>query len=113
MIYGKNNIITTFDYFFSWLILICVFVLIYVILLELLSLILLILYSKKKINTPVYLPQSLINWLNEIKKLAHCWGAQILEAGEQGHIDSNSGHGPWPEGLLVFIQFLKKLNEST
>jgi predicted alpha/beta hydrolase family esterase len=41
--------------------------------------------------------------------LAAKWGATLSDAGESGHINCTSGHGPWPEGLLQFGQFLKKL----
>jgi predicted alpha/beta hydrolase family esterase len=41
--------------------------------------------------------------------LASKWGAAITDAGETGHINVASGHGPWPEGLLQFGQFLKGL----
>jgi predicted alpha/beta hydrolase family esterase len=41
--------------------------------------------------------------------LAGKWGAALSNAGESGHIDVASGHGPWPEGLLRFGQFLKTL----
>lgn len=33
----------------------------------------------------------------------------FLDTGANGHIDETSGHGPWPEGLLVFSQFMQKL----
>jgi uncharacterized protein len=41
--------------------------------------------------------------------LASQWGASITDAGETGHINIASGHGPWPEGLLAFGQFLRTL----
>lgn len=41
--------------------------------------------------------------------LADKWGASLRNAGETGHINVASGHGPWPEGLLQFGQFLKQL----
>ena len=41
--------------------------------------------------------------------LAAQWGAKLTDAGETGHINVASGHGPWPEGLLAFGQFLKAL----
>ncbi len=41
--------------------------------------------------------------------LAQKWGAKFTDAGEVGHINVVSGHGPWPEGLLQFGQFLKGL----
>ncbi|MGJ3264794.1 MAG: RBBP9/YdeN family alpha/beta hydrolase [Salinarimonas sp.] len=41
--------------------------------------------------------------------IAGAWGAQLTDAGESGHIDTASGHGPWPEGLMRFAGFLKRL----
>ncbi|WP_029030571.1 RBBP9/YdeN family alpha/beta hydrolase [Salinarimonas rosea] len=41
--------------------------------------------------------------------IAAAWGAQLTDAGESGHIDTASGHGPWPEGLMRFAGFLKRL----
>ncbi len=41
--------------------------------------------------------------------LAQTWGARLTDAGEAGHINIASGHGPWPDGLLQFGQFLKSL----
>lgn len=41
--------------------------------------------------------------------LALDWGASIVDAGEAGHINAESGHGPWPEGLMRFATFMAKL----
>jgi uncharacterized protein len=41
--------------------------------------------------------------------LALAWGSHLVEAGEAGHIDHRSGHGPWPEGMMRFAGFLSKL----
>lgn len=41
--------------------------------------------------------------------IAAAWGALLLDAGEAGHINTESGHGPWPEGTMVFAQFLSRL----
>ena len=41
--------------------------------------------------------------------LAKAWGAELVEAGAQGHINTASGHGPWPEGMMRFAGFLSKL----
>ena len=46
---------------------------------------------------------------NETGSLAQAWGAPLLDAGEAGHINPDSGHGPWPEGLMAFGGFLNKL----
>ncbi|WP_297321907.1 alpha/beta hydrolase [uncultured Bartonella sp.] len=43
------------------------------------------------------------------ENLAKDWGSLFIDAGEAGHINSASGYGPWPEGLMVFSHFLAKL----
>lgn len=43
------------------------------------------------------------------RELSQNLGAFFLDAGANGHIDETTGHGPWPEGLLVFSQFMQKL----
>jgi uncharacterized protein len=40
---------------------------------------------------------------------ANAWGSLLLDAGEVGHINAESGHGPWPEGTMVFARFLAGL----
>lgn len=39
----------------------------------------------------------------------YAWGSAISDAGEAGHINTDSGHGPWPEGLMRFAGFMKTL----
>ena len=41
--------------------------------------------------------------------IANAWGSMLIDAGESGHLNPESGHGPWPEGTMVFAQFLSKL----
>lgn len=43
------------------------------------------------------------------ERCAIAWGATVLDAGAAGHLDAASGYGPWPEGLMSFAGFLKKL----
>lgn len=43
------------------------------------------------------------------KALAAAWGSAFIDAGAAGHINTASGHGPWPEGVLRFGGFLKSL----
>jgi hypothetical protein len=38
--------------------------------------------------------------------LAAAWGARLVDLRESGHVDVDSGHGPWPEGLMTFGKFL-------
>jgi len=44
-----------------------------------------------------------------VEDLAFAWGAAMLDAGEAGHINTESGHGPWPEGLMSLAHFLSRL----
>jgi predicted alpha/beta hydrolase family esterase len=37
------------------------------------------------------------------------WGSDFMLAGDAGHINAESGHGPWPEGLLMFGELMKRL----
>ena len=43
------------------------------------------------------------------ESLAAALGASFVDAGEAGHLNEESGHGPWPEGLMRFAGFLKSL----
>ena len=45
------------------------------------------------------------------RALAEMWGSNFISAGACGHINSASGHGPWPEGLMQFGWFLKRISE--
>ncbi len=49
--------------------------------------------------------------ISRAKELAGKWGATLSEAGPVGHINTESGHGPWPEGLMQFGWFLKRIGE--
>jgi predicted alpha/beta hydrolase family esterase len=37
---------------------------------------------------------------------ADSWGSELVNVGDQGHINADSGHGEWPEGL----ELLKRLD---
>ena len=37
------------------------------------------------------------------------WGSDFMLAGDAGHINAASGHGPWPEGLLQFAELMKRV----
>ena len=43
------------------------------------------------------------------EKLAVLWGLDLADAGDAGHINAESGHGPWPEGLMRLAGLLSKL----
>lgn len=46
---------------------------------------------------------------DKAEDIAYAWGAQIIDAGDAGHLDAASGRGPWPEGLMTFTRFLGRL----
>ncbi len=37
------------------------------------------------------------------------WGSDFKLAGDAGHINVASGHGPWPEGMLMFAELMRRL----
>ncbi|WP_230530769.1 RBBP9/YdeN family alpha/beta hydrolase [Microvirga roseola] len=41
--------------------------------------------------------------------IAYAWGSAFVDAGDAGHLNTASGYGPWPEGLMRFAGFLKRL----
>jgi len=45
----------------------------------------------------------------ESEAFASTLGVEIVDAGSSGHINGDSGHGPWPEGLMRFAGFMKTL----
>lgn len=47
--------------------------------------------------------------LEVAEDLAAGWGSLFIDAGDAGHIDTDAGYGPWPEGSMVFAQFLSRL----
>ena len=40
---------------------------------------------------------------------ANDWGAFLVDAGEAGHINEESGHGPWPEGLMLLAELMRRV----
>lgn len=44
--------------------------------------------------------------------LGAAWGADVSIIAGAGHINTASGHGPWPEGLLTFGLFLRSLGAA-
>lgn len=41
--------------------------------------------------------------------MANCWGSEFHVAGDVDHINAASGHGPWPEGLMMFTRLMQRL----
>ncbi len=73
-------------------------------------------YSRPSPRAPLRWPSLLIAsrtdpWatIEQSRALAQSWGAEFVDAGESGRLDANSGHGPWPDGLLKLAGLLKRL----
>jgi predicted alpha/beta hydrolase family esterase len=44
------------------------------------------------------------------RNLASLWGLDLADAGDSGHINAESGHGPWPEGLMRLAGLFSRLS---
>jgi uncharacterized protein len=40
------------------------------------------------------------------RHLAELWGSRFVNAGHVGHINVDSGHGPWPDGESIFQELI-------
>jgi predicted alpha/beta hydrolase family esterase len=47
--------------------------------------------------------------VDRARVLANAWGASFVSAGKCGHINTASGHGPWPEGKRLLNAFATQL----
>jgi uncharacterized protein len=50
--------------------------------------------------------------IERAKEFAAAWGSDLSIIANAGHINTASGHGPWPDGLLTFGLFLKSLGPA-
>jgi predicted alpha/beta hydrolase family esterase len=39
--------------------------------------------------------------LARARRFAGAWGATLVDLGDAGHVNVESGHGPWPEGVAL------------
>jgi predicted alpha/beta hydrolase family esterase len=46
---------------------------------------------------------------DDAERKALAWRSRLHDAGESGHINVESGHGPWPEGAMRLAGFVKRL----
>lgn len=67
-------------------------------------------------SAPLAFPSLLIASRNDpfctyarAEDLALDLGAALVDAGDSGHINAASGHGPWPEGLMQLAAFMRRL----
>ncbi|MFG1358487.1 RBBP9/YdeN family alpha/beta hydrolase [Xanthobacter pseudotagetidis] len=41
------------------------------------------------------------------------WGAALVDAGDAGHVNAEAGFGPWPEGSMRLLGFLRALKAES
>ena len=46
-----------------------------------------------------------------VRRLAEHWGSRFVNAGAVGHINLDSGHGPWPQGETLLTDLIKAFAE--
>ncbi len=47
---------------------------------------------------------------DEAETLSKRWDAELVDAGDSGHLNVASGHGPWPDGLIRLASLLRSLS---
>jgi predicted alpha/beta hydrolase family esterase len=47
--------------------------------------------------------------LDAAARLAAEWGSTLIDAGAAGHINTDSGHGPWPEGQVHLQRLMSRI----
>lgn len=50
--------------------------------------------------------------LKRAESFAAAWGSKLVNIGAAGHINADSGYGPWPEGLRLLREFVATLRAS-
>lgn len=43
---------------------------------------------------------------------AGAWGSRLVEIGDAGHLNTESGHGDWPDGLRLLEQFCDEVSSA-
>lgn len=44
------------------------------------------------------------------RAFAAAWGSRLVEIGDAGHLNTDSGHGDWPDGLRLLEQFCDEIS---
>jgi hypothetical protein len=43
------------------------------------------------------------------QQFATAWGSTLIDIGDAGHINTASGHGPWPEGHQLLLELIERV----
>ena len=46
------------------------------------------------------------------EEFAAAWGSELVDIGDAGHVNTASGHGPWPEGHRMLEEFISRVAPS-
>lgn len=46
------------------------------------------------------------------QRLADAWGSRFINAGASGHVNLDSGHGPWPLGEKLFANLIESSSDE-
>ena len=63
----------------------------------------------KKMSFPSILVASTSDpWLSlkRAREIAYAWGSRLENAGDAGHINADSGFGPWPMGEMLLGELM-------
>lgn len=67
-------------------------------------------------TTPLPFPSMVVASTNDpwvkhdaARHWADTWGSRYVSVGAQGHINTESGHGPWPQGLALLDELIRDL----
>ena len=47
--------------------------------------------------------------IERARRFAQAWGSRLVEIGNAGHVNGDSGYGPWPEGEKMLGEFCAEL----
>jgi predicted alpha/beta hydrolase family esterase len=47
--------------------------------------------------------------IDRSRAFAQAWGSKLVEIGDAGHINADTGFGPWPEGQRMLEDFCSTL----
>lgn len=51
--------------------------------------------------------------LERARELARCWGSHLEIVPGGGHLNTASGHGPWPEGKRLLAELCRQVSSTT
>ncbi len=47
--------------------------------------------------------------IERAEAFARSWGSRFVDLGRAGHVNGDSGHGPWPEGRLLLDELVERI----